>query len=882
MKSYFFIERILILFFFSIIGITICNGKEKDIVGLSIYDKMLEKPQPQGIVDENSPWLHFRIPFSSNGEYEKQFTKRRYFFKLSQDSTFAKNVICSKPKMWSFYNPYRILEKGKWYWTYGVSTDGNINEVKWADETLSFVITGKERKVVYPTPEELLAKIKNTHGPHVVMLRKDIGNLLPDNHKGIKKRLLADFERIYNDKREYKIVVDTSVYPKHLTPSGIRRHFTLKTLKMFTSLSDQARTLLFAYLLTGEEKYKSKGLSAFYSLDDEYHTTMMQYSKRKGFPDDFAVEQHTKTMNLVLDAFADDLSDERRERTVELLYKIKKEGYLNFYKQLEFSEHTVYKAHLWQMCVYTLLSSSIILSPYKEEAALWAEYAYELWLYRNPAGSRNDGGWHADNGYFGVNERQLTFTPLFLSRLMSYNYFDHPWYQNVSKYLSYSAPYGNPGVAFGDAVGYNGCAQANLSEVLSYLYPDNYWNLWRMRTFEKNGTVKRKFNLGQESVWSLLFAWKEYDKPKYDSINSPEELAALFPDIGYVGMHTDLENPDKNLLLNFRSCPYGQINHAHPAQNAFNVAYGDEPLFWRTGHYATTQAHSGLCFKHSRAHNTILADGIGQACDVSGYGWISRFLTGKKISYAVGDASNAYSGVDERFSEKFKKRGEFEVSRKTGFGNPGVTLFKRHIAMLRPRFVVVYDELESKTPINWTFMLHSIKNLEKISDSHISTFNKNAVADAYIYSSEKMTASVTDKFMADPIDVQGKLKNGKDRYPNHWHCSVSTDNKANKVRILTIIEVTPNGENKIFIPESKITKEGYMMLDAGEYKIKAEMRPEHMPYLEIKDRGTFTFFSNDSKLNGVSVLYESNDNGETNKVISDDMIPDAVKYGNQY
>ena len=80
----------------------------------------------------------------------------------------------------------------------------------------------------------------------------------------------------------------------------------------------------------------------------------------------------------------------------------------------------------------------------------------------------------------------------------------------------------------------------------------------------------------------------------------------------------------------------------------------------------------------------------------------------------------------------------------------------------------------------------------------------------------------------------------------------------------------------------KITKEGYMMLDAGEYKIKAEMRPEHMPYLEIKDRGTFTFFSNDSKLNGVSVLYESNDNGETNKVISDDMIPDAVKYGNQY
>ena len=96
----------------------------------------------------------------------------------------------------------------------------------------------------------------------------------------------------------------------------------------YYELADRVRMLLDAYLLTGDERYKRKGLASFYDLDREYRTTMMRYSKRPGFPDDFVVEQHTKTMNLILDAFADDLSDEWRNKIVDLLYTIKKTGYL--------------------------------------------------------------------------------------------------------------------------------------------------------------------------------------------------------------------------------------------------------------------------------------------------------------------------------------------------------------------------------------------------------------------------------------------------------------------------------------------------------------------------------------------------------------------------
>lgn len=868
---------------------------ELQIEKKSIYQQMLGEPQPQGLVDENSPWLHFRIPFDSQEKREKEFTHRRYFFELSQDSTFRKEVIRSKPKSWSFYNPYRVLERGKWYWKYGVSLDKELQNIVWSERRYSFVITGKERQVVYPTPEQLLARVSEK-GPHVFLLSDEIGKLLPESHPDIKKRLLSDFQKLLDTPPVFKVLVDTTVYPKHLTKAGIHRHFTLKTLKEFTNLSDEVRTLLNAYLLTGDERYKKKGLEGFYSLDHEYRTTMMNYAKRPGFPDDFTVEQHTKTMNLILDAFADDLSDEWKSKIVELLYKIKKEGYLNYYKQLEFSEHTVYKAHLWQMCVYTLLSSSIILSPYKEEAKLWAEYAYELWLYRNPAGGRTDGGWHAGNGYFGANERQLTFTPLFLGKLMKYDYFNHPWYQNVSKYLTYSTPYGNPGVAFGDAVGYIGSAQSNLSEVLAYIYPDNRWNLWRMKSFDGVVRKRNKFNLAHESVWSFLTIWNNYKKPDYKNTETPEELAAVFPDIGYVGMHTDLNHPERNLLLNFRSCPYGQLNHAHPAQNAFNIAYGDEPLFWRTGHYGTSTAHSVLSFKHSRAHNTILADGIGQACDVSGYGWIARFVTGKKISYTLGDASNAYSGIDENVSEKFQRKNNIEISKHTGFGNPGVTRFRRHIAMLRPRFIVVYDELEAKEPIQWSFRLNARDNMKKGETNHISTTNKWADADAYLFCNEPINATVTDQFMAIPIDVQGKLTNGKERHPNHWHCSLTTSEKLSKNRFLTIIEVTPKGETRLFRADIKIDEKGQSVWTVGDYQVKAQMNPNQPSLLEIQDEsdmcGLLTGQASDKmSLNGK--IYKTSSAGSTllveeagreNEAVQEkmDVLPDGVVYGNQY
>ena len=87
---------------------------------------------------------------------------------------------------------------------------------------------------------------------------------------------------------------------------------------------------------------------------------------------------------------------------------------------------------------------------------------------------------------------------------------------------------------------------------------------------------------------------------------------------------------------------------------------------------------------------------MGTSFFSDGYGWIPRFIEGNEISYVMGDASNAYDGTVAR-DEYLEEGGVWNVefTPENGFGKPGVKKFRRHIAMLRPNIIVIYDELEA-------------------------------------------------------------------------------------------------------------------------------------------------------------------------------------------
>ena len=120
----------------------------------------------------------------------------------------------------------------------------------------------------------------------------------------------------------------------------------------------------------------------------------------------------------------------------------------------------------------------------------------------------------------------------------------------------------------------------------------------------------------------------------------------VFPETGLASFSTNLERVGRSSMFSFRSSPYGSTSHALANQNAFNTFWSGQPLFYSSGHHISfIDKHSMYCHRATRAHNTILVNGIGQRIGTEGYGWIPRYYVGEKIGYVLGDASNAYGKV---------------------------------------------------------------------------------------------------------------------------------------------------------------------------------------------------------------------------------------------
>ncbi len=126
--------------------------------------------------------------------------------------------------------------------------------------------------------------------------------------------------------------------------------------------------------------------------------------------------------------------------------------------------------------------------------------------------------------------------------------------------------------------------------------------------------------------------------------------------------------------------------------------------------------------------NGVLIDGQGQPYSAEAYGYFSRFLQGEQLAYMKGDAASAYQ------SDETKE-------------DYGVTKFNRHIVLLKPGIIVIYDELESKAVASWSWLIHSLKSMEldSVHNTIISSI-EGAKGVGKLWSSQPFTWNITDKF----------------------------------------------------------------------------------------------------------------------------------------
>lgn len=198
-------------------------------------------------------------------------------------------------------------------------------------------------------------------------------------------------------------------------------------------------------------------------------------------------------------------------------------------------------------------------------------------------------------------------------------------------------------------------------------------------------------------------------RPQCTEVPDSLPKAVWFKDCGEMIANSNLKDYKHNISLSFRSSPFGSGSHTHSNQNAFNLHYGGKAIYHAVGHYMNfSDPHNLLSYRNTRAHNTLLIDGIGQPFTTRAYGNILRMFNGEHISYALGDASNAYCGISEypMWQKNFANH-NLKQSRENGFGETPLRKYLRHIFLLHPNIVVIYDELEADKAVNWDWLLHS-------------------------------------------------------------------------------------------------------------------------------------------------------------------------------
>lgn len=755
---------------------------------------------------------------------EAMKTSEGLLFELSRSEDFeGGDVVRSGVVEWCMYNPHRELEPGIWYWRFRC-VDNSGNGGTWS-APISFEVLAETP--VFVTPEfSAFADGLPAGGTH------------PRLYPFISEEELEAAKGNVKSHPEYKSLLSRA-------QTGADAEYTPETMYGTTKKTDMVRNnstnLYSAFLLTGNSAYSAglrKILKAYIDNPPD---------DRQLFGANFDATNLGIGCIKIYDALYGSLSAGEKTAMEDMMYRIA-DYYFDRVKGKE--ENQMFDNHFWQQNyrVYFVLAYMLYdVGRYSAAAMEMMEYYYELWTARAPASGYNrDGMWHNGTGYFSANVKTLFYMPMFLGHCAKADFLQHPWYLNAGRSIMYSFPPGSKTNGFGDqSEKYD--EQRIVVAFADFLAKElgDPCAGWYAKTC--GTTLLTDYSL---RFYRICSSGTEY------SGALPEDLTKMlwYKDIGEVAMHTDISSTANDLALSFRSGTYGSGSHTLSNQNAFNILYKGQNVYRSSGYYQNfSDAHNLMSYRHTRAHNTILIDGIGQPFSTHAYGNVARALIGDNITYCLGDASRAYCGTtDEKmWTDAFKKAGITQTP-ENGFGETPLTKYRRHVLMLHPdgggkpsdAIVVVYDELEASSGADWEWLLHSpykdagfvIRNSRESAYNEFLTENDGYVARTTLCSGTGFSVSKTNAFRVPPASAA----------ESQWHLSAKVKDE-NALRFLAFIQV---GDSAGDLPVVTKSGEKYKI---GEWTIDAELDPSAAPRLNVSGpRAVFSFDREHPSADGVT------------------------------
>lgn len=833
------------MMFLFVTGVSSASAQTKEKVTIrltkqNLMHEMRETSSPlnNAIVSDRKVSFQWPLPKELS---DKEKTGIRYRLRYAKSPSFGGDAI-EKETRWPFFNPDDDLASGKWYWQYGYVTEGKTD---WS-EILCFTVKDNPGKFCPPSLKVLQAKIPSYH-PRVVIDKNEWENIRKYSEgTADRKGFMSRARKVLATPMKSVDDINTHLAKGLKNEEQRKAMLTRESRRIIDVEEANTDILIRAYLLTKDECYANEVIKRVKEI--------ITWGDSEKVVGDFNDATFLSIASQAYDVFYDRLDEKTRRDLLNCIKKYGTEMYLHYQNYLE---NHIAENHIWQMTlrIFTMAAFSV----YSElpEAAEWVDYCYNVWVARFP-GLNKDGGWHNGDSYFHVNIRTLVEVPYLYTRLTGFNFFNDPWYQGSVNYVIYQQPpfskSGGNGSSHQNVLTPSG-SRVSYADAIAKMTDNSYAADYVRIISTRQPQILQQGSTGKADG----LAWFRIQCRKPLPIGAGLKdmpMGCVFPQTGLASFSTDLSDTSNSAMLSFRSSPYGSTSHALANQNAFNTFWAGEPLFYSSGHHISfVDRHGVYCHRATRAHNSILVDGMGQRIGTEGYGWIARYYVSDKISYVLGDASNAYGKV---ISPLWLKRGEqndVDYSPENGWDETGLKTFRRHIITLgNSGYTFIYDELEAAEPVNWSYLLHTITNpmeMNNIKDcTHVRAVSKHGQSDAYIYASGELKTDTTSRFFVEPVnwlraDANGNFK----KYPNHWHFTATSDKQA-IYRFATIIYTHANegDEGAECVPQR--LKNGSWQV--GDWNIWANVSTQGAPSFEVWNTG---------KNSEVSVTYK--DGGET-------------------
>ncbi len=331
------------------------------------------------------------------------------------------------------------------------------------------------------------------------------------------------------------------------------------------------------------------------------------------------------------------------------------------------------------------------------EAKDWYTFAY-IWFRDvfTPWGG-SDGGWAEGPTYWKGTFEHAVFQDALLAIGDPLAY-SQPFWKNTGYFPLYNVTH-YPSTGFGDI---SNAGQFNMEpgvkDFLDHLgrvtgngyflaYTEDYSDPRALPIEMGMAELYRTYPTATEH-WIREFIASKMKMPDKASLSELPN-ARYFKDIGWVSMHSNLADPENDIMLTFKSSPYGSFSHSHADQNSFILnAFGRE-LAINSGYreYHRSQMHKYYT-RQTISKNNILINRRGQEVqDKSATGRITRFDKSDRAVWTTGDATVAFNTMQKDQDE--------------------IKSVVRDIVFIDNRYFVIRDHAHLDNPGRMDWLLHA-------------------------------------------------------------------------------------------------------------------------------------------------------------------------------